>query len=82
MRPAPTPTLQTYEERRAAVEAALRGEIVPAYVEPVVASSAPVADDPGDDVQAESAAPSEAPRRRRSRRGGRRRRRHGAPAAG
>jgi len=82
VRPAPTPTLQTYEERRAAVEAALRGETVPAYVEPAVASRAPVAEDPGDDAQAESATPSEAPRRRRSRRGGRRRRRHGAPAAG
>jgi hypothetical protein len=86
MRPAPAPAPRTYEQRRAEVEAALRGEIVPAYVEPAMASSAPVAepvgDDPGEDSPAESAAPSDAPRRRRSRRGGRRRRRHGAPAAG
>ena len=41
--PGPDPRRETYEERRAEVEAALRGETVPAYVEPVVASSAPVA---------------------------------------
>jgi len=84
MRPPPTPAARTYEERRAEVEAALRGETVLRASEPAVVSDAPAAEDassedaPSDEV----AASGEAPRRRRSRRGGRRRRRHSAPAAG
>jgi hypothetical protein len=86
--PPPPPRERSYEERRAEVEAALRGEIVPlrrdpmdhepADHEPAVDSDEPSS----DEAPAESAAPSGTPRRRRSRRGGRRRRRHGAPAAG
>ena len=80
MRPTPTPAERTDEERRAEVEAALRGETVPPREsEPAVVSDAPEAEDaPSEEV----AAGGEAPRRRRSRRGGRRRRRHSAPAAG
>ena len=71
---------RTYEDRRAEVEAAQRGELVAPYREPVT--------DDGDDPSSsdeppavESAPAADAPRRRRSRRGGRRRR-HRAPAAG
>jgi hypothetical protein len=78
-RPAPVSMERTYEERRAEVEAALRGESVPRHSEPAAVSEAPAAEEaPSEDV----AASGEAPRRRRSRRGGRRRRRHSAPAAG
>ncbi|HEY2991897.1 MAG TPA: hypothetical protein VGM22_03740 [Methylomirabilota bacterium] len=57
---------QTYEDRRAAVEAAQRGELPPGHAP---SSEAPAPDAaPTDDGQ----------RRRRSRRGGRRRRRHAA----
>ena len=84
---------RTYEERRAEVEAALRGERVPSYSAPATISSEPASgesdgDEPdssepdGNVAPTESAAPTDAPRRRRSRRGGRRRRRHSAPAAG
>ena len=46
MRPPPTPgTRARYEERRAEVEAALRGEIVPRDSEPAAVSDAPAAED-------------------------------------
>jgi hypothetical protein len=84
--PAPVrtaPVERTFEQRRAEVEAALRGESVPAYSAPVDDELDSIGNAPsGDDAPAESAAPGDPPRRRRSRRGGRRRRRHGAPAAG
>jgi hypothetical protein len=87
--PPPPPMARSYEERRAEVEAALRGEVVPSprepvYHEPAVTSAAPPSDEASsDEAPADSAAaPADAPRRRRSRRGGRRRRRHGAPAGG
>jgi len=72
----------TYEDRRAAVDAAQYGG----------APSSPPSDEPGqgdgpqgdgpqgDGAQGEAGQGEGAPRRRRSRRGGRRRRRHGAPA--
>jgi len=91
--PPPPPRRElTYEERRAEVEAALRGEIVPVQREPVQHAPiqhAPAHDEPAvsdesadDEAPSEAAATGDAPRRRRSRRGGRRRRRHSAPAAG
>jgi hypothetical protein len=79
MGPAPTSAERTYEERRAEVEAALRGEIVPRHSEPASVSEAPAAEEASSE---DVAASGDAPRRRRSRRGGRRRRRHSAPAAG
>ena len=93
MRAVPVSAARTYEERRAEVEAALRGERVPSYSAPATVSSEPASgesdgDEPdsgepdGNVAPTESAAPTDAPRRRRSRRGGRRRRRHSAPAAG
>jgi hypothetical protein len=89
--PPPLPPVErSYEERRAEVEAALRGESVPvnrepAYQQPAAAYHEPAVDSAepsGEETSAEAAAPADAPRRRRSRRGGRRRRRHSAPAAG
>ena len=72
----------TYEDRRAAVDAAQYG----------AGPSAPSSEESGQDdgpqgdgapgrAQGEGAPSDGAPRRRRSRRGGRRRRRHGAPTA-
>jgi hypothetical protein len=81
--PPPAPVERSYEERRAEVEAALRGEIAPSHREPV--DQEPVddsAESSSEDDSVGNVAPAETPRRRRSRRGGRRRRRHGAPAAG
>jgi len=78
--PVTTPTAaQTYEDRRAEVEAAQRGELVSPSRAPVTDDDTASSDEP---TAVEEAPAGDAPRRRRSRRGGRRRRRHRAPAAG
>jgi len=73
----------TYEDRRAAVDAAQYGAApgAPSSDEPGQDDGPQGNEAPGDGVPAEGAPSEGAPRRRRSRRGGRRRRRHGAPTA-